>query len=98
MFLNQIPDSFKLTSGKQWQQHEPPLVKDQRFFPFLDREEKTLNLGESVAFEKKIRAAGSCCMDQSSYFKCLFLVAPKFKQSGFFWKRTVGILGCDSQD
>ena len=90
MFLNQIPD--------KWQQHEQPLVKEQRFFPFLHREEKTLNLGESVGIEKKIRAAGNCCMDQSSYFKCLFRRARKSKQSGFFGTRTVRTLGCDSQD
>ena len=82
----------------KWQQHEPPLVKEQRFFPLLHREEKTLNLGESVGIEKKIRAAGSCCIDQSSYFKSLFRLARKFKQSGFFGTRTVRILGCGSQD
>ena len=37
-------------------------------------------------------------MDQFSYFKCLFLLARKFKQSGFFGTRSVWILGCDSQD
>ena len=82
----------------KWQQPEPPLVKEQRFFPFLHREEKTLNLRESVAIKKKIRVAGSCCMDQSSYFKCFFRVARKFKQSGCFGRVSVRILGCDSQD
>ena len=28
----------------------------------------------------------------------LFRLARKSKQSGFFWTRTVRILGCDSQD
>ena len=66
--------------------------------PSSHREERTLNLGESVGIEKKIRAAGSCCMDQSSYFKCLFQQARKSKQSRYFWTRTVRILGYDSQD
>ena len=41
----------------KWQEPETPLVKEQRFFPFLHREEKPLNLRESVAIEKKIRVA-----------------------------------------
>ena len=32
-------------------------------------------------------------MDQSSYFKCLFRLARKSKQSGFFGTSTVRILG-----
>ena len=42
--------------------------------PPSHREERTLNLGENVEIEKKIRAAGSCCVDQSSYFKFLFRI------------------------
>ena len=45
-----------------------------------------LNLAERnkkrcVEIEKKIRAAGSYCMDQS-YFRSLFQLAQKSKQSG----------------
>ena len=60
------------------------LFKEQLFFPFVD--EKTLNLAERnkkrcVEIEKKIRAAGSYCKDQS-YFRLLFQLAQKSKQSG----------------
>ena len=80
MFLNQIPDNFKLTPESQ---HETPLVKVQ-FFPFFH--EKMLNLAgrrkkRCVKIEKKIGAAGSFCMDQA-YFRFLFQLARKSKQSG----------------
>ena len=48
-------------------------------FSFCFLHEKTLNLFE---IEKKIGAAGSYCMDQS-YFRILFLLVRKSKQS---WK------------
>ena len=64
-------------------QYEPPLVKELIFFPFLH--EKMLLAERSkkrcVEIEKKIRAAGCCCMDQS-YFRFLFRLARKSKQSG----------------
>ena len=74
IFLNQIPDDFKLTPESQ---HETPLVKEQIFFPCFH--EKMLNLAERrkkrcVKIERKIGAAGSFCMDQS-YFRFLFLLA-----------------------
>ena len=80
MFLNQIPDNFKLTPESQ---HETPLVKEQ-FFPFFH--EKMLNLAgrrkkRCVKIEKKIGTAGSFCMDQS-YFRFLFRLARKSQQSG----------------
>ena len=54
------------------------------FFPFFH--EKMLNLAERrkkrcVKIEKKIRAAGSFCMDQS-YLRFLIRLARKSKQSG----------------
>ena len=67
MFLNQIPDNCKLTSGNSMNHHQ---LKSDVSFHFSS--EKTLSLVEIVETGKKIRAAGSCCMDQSSYFKCLF--------------------------
>ena len=61
-----------------------PLVKEPILFPFLHQ--KLLNLAERrkkrcVKIEKKIGAAGSFCMDQS-FFRCLFRLARKSKQSG----------------
>ena len=67
MFLNQIPDNCKLTSGNSMNHHQ---LKSDVSFHFSS--EKTLSLVKIVETGKKIRAAGSCCMDQSSYFKCLF--------------------------
>ena len=62
--MNQIPDNYVDES-----QQEPPLVKELFFF-FKKR---------SVEIEKKIRTAGSYCMDQSC-FRFLFWL--KSKQSG----------------
>ena len=64
--------------------YEPPPVKELIFFPFPHK--MMLNLAERskkrcVEIEKKIGAAGSCCMDQS-YFRFLFPLARKSKQSG----------------
>ena len=57
------------------------------FSLYFSTTEKTLNLAERnrkrcVEIEKKIRAAGNDCMDQS-YFKFLFQLLRKSKQSGF---------------
>ena len=78
-----------LESNSRWfkvdeSQYEPPLVKELFFFSFL--QEKMLNLAERykkqcVEIEEKIRAAGSYCMGQS-YFRFLFQLAGKSKQSG----------------
>ena len=65
--------------------YESPPVKELIFFTFLH--EMMLYLAERskkrcVEIEK-IGAAGSCCMDQS-YFRFLFRLARKSKQSGLF--------------
>ena len=80
MFLNQIPDNFKLIPESQ---DETPPIKE-HFFPIFH--EKMLNLAgrrkkRCAKIEKKIGAAGSFCMDQS-YFRFLFRLARKSKQSG----------------
>ena len=71
------------------------LLRNNRMFTVRSSSSRSYS---KLGIEKKIRAAGSYCMDQSSYFKFLFRLARKFKQSGFFGTRTVRRLGCDSQD
>ena len=77
--VNQIPENSKLTSTSI----NHLLVKELLFLPFLHK--KTFNVVERskkrcVENAKKIRGAGSFCMDQS-YFRFLFWLARKSKQS-----------------